>query len=108
MNIPSKNPEELMKQLNALHKGIIKNKDKWPNGNSPTETDIEKLSLKIEKTILEINSLENDLKLSRKILNKIIQNEAKILYVKIRDQAYSTFGKQSDILKEFSLNQLKK
>lgn len=108
MNIPSKNVEELMKQLNALHKGIIKNKDKWPKGNSPMETDIEKLSLKIEKLVLEINSLENDLKLSRKILNKIIQNEAKLLYVKIRDQAYSVFGKQSDKLKEFSLKQLKK
>ncbi|HRE41709.1 MAG TPA: hypothetical protein PLG90_10265 [Ignavibacteria bacterium] len=108
MNIPSKNPEELLKQLNNFHKGILKNKHSWPKNNTPIEMDIEKVSLKIEKLILEINSLENDIKLSRKVLNKIMNEEAKKIYVKIRDQAYSLYGKRSEKLKDFNLKILNK
>jgi hypothetical protein len=107
MNIPSKNALVLMKQLISLENGIKKNKDTWPVTNAPSEENIKEITDELNKMIIDITDKENELMTKRREMHKYINENAKIMYVRVRDQIYSIHGKRSEKLKDFDLEKLK-
>lgn len=107
MNIPSKNASQLMEQLDDLAKGIKMNQDTWPLSNAPSESDIKNITDELKKIITDITEKENELAKKRRELHKFMNENAKIMYVRVRDQVYSIHGKRSEKLKDFNLQKLK-
>lgn len=107
MNIPSKNALLLMEQLNNLAKGIQTNHDSWPLSNAPSENDINEITSELKKMITDITDKENELAKKRRELHKFMSENAKVMYVRVRDQVYSIHGKRSEKLKDFNLKKLK-
>lgn len=107
MNIPSKNAIKLLTQLKNLSKGIRKNKDYWPHTNAPSEKCIKGITDNLRVMITDITEMENELVEKRRTLYRYINENAKTMYVKVRDQVYSIHGKRSERLKDFNLKKLK-
>lgn len=107
MNIPSKNALILMKQLENLEKGIKKNKETWPAVNAPSEENINEITNELNRMIIDITEKENELMKKRREMHKYINENAKVMYVRVRDQIYSIHGKRSEKLIDFDLEKLK-
>jgi hypothetical protein len=107
MNIPSKNALTLMEQLNSLAKGINRNKQTWPLTNAPSDEDIKEITGELNKMITSIIEKEHELSRKRIELHKFMNENAKVMYVRVRDQIYSIHGKRSEKLKDFDLKKLK-
>lgn len=107
MNIPSKNASQLMEQLDNLARGIKVNQGTWPLSNAPSENDISEITGELRKIITDIIDRENELAKKRRELHKFMNENAKVMYVRVRDQVYSIHGKRSEKLKDFNLEKLK-
>ncbi len=106
MNIPSHNPKALEMQLRKILSGIEKNINDWPNNSRLSKDFFLKTSNELEERLKEINNLERKISEQRKKLSEFVNQFAKPLYKKARDQAYSIHGKNSDKLKEYSFKKI--
>lgn len=106
MNIPSKNALLLMKQLINLRNGVKRHINTWPLSNGPTPDSIKEVTNYLQNLTGDITARENELTEKRRELNKFINEHAKTMYVKVRDQIYSIHGKRSEKLKDFGLKSL--
>ncbi|HEX2786600.1 MAG TPA: hypothetical protein VHP32_01755 [Ignavibacteria bacterium] len=95
-----------MKQLLNLTTGVKKHLNTWPLSNGPTPDSIAEVTSHIKNLTDEITVRENELTEKRRELNKFINEHAKTMYVKVRDQIYSIHGKRSEKLKDFGLKSL--
>ena len=103
MNIPSHNAKSLENQLREILSGIEKNINDWPNRSQINKNVLLKTSDELENKLDEIKKIEKKLSAERKKLNAFINEFAKPLYKRARDQAYSIYGKSSDKLKDYNL-----
>lgn len=106
MNIPSHNPKTLEMQLRKIITGVEANSEDWPVGNKITNEILVKTSDELNEKLNEIKKHEKKLSAERKKLQQYINDFAKPLYKKARDQAYSLYGKNSEKLKEYSLKKI--
>ncbi len=106
MNIPSHNPKALEMQLRKILSGIEKNVNDWPKNNQIRKEIFLKTSNELEEKLREIKSSEKILSAQRKKLTEFINQFAKPLYKKARDQAYSIYGKSSEKLKEYNFKKI--
>jgi hypothetical protein len=106
MNIPSHNPKTLEMQLRKILTGVEANPEDWPAGNKITNEILVKASDELNEKLNEIKKYEMNLSAERKKLQQFINDIAKPLYKKARDQAYSLYGKNSEKLKEYSLKKI--
>ncbi len=106
MNIPSHNPKALELQLRKILSGIEKNISDWPKANQISEEMFLKTSNELQEKLKEIKSSEKKLSVQRKKLSEYVNQFAKPLYKKARDQAYSIHGKNSDKLKEYNFKKI--
>lgn len=103
MNIPSHNPKTLEMQLRKILSGVETNPEDWPVGNKITNEILIQTSDELNEILDGIKKYEKKLSAERKKLQKFVNDFAKPLYKKARDQAYSLYGKNSEKLKEYSL-----
>lgn len=106
MNIPSHNPKSLELQLRKILSGIEKNVNDWPKNSQLSKEVFLKTSNELEEKLDEIKNSEKILSLQRKKLLDFVNQFAKPLYKKARDQAYSIHGKNSEKLKEYSFKKI--
>ncbi len=106
MNIPSHNPKTLELQLRKILSGIEKNTGDWPKSTHMSKEMFLKTSNELEEKLKEVKNTEKKLSLQRKKLLEFMNQLAKPLYKKARDQAYSIHGKNSDKLKEYSFKKI--
>lgn len=108
MNIPSHNPKTLGMQLKKILSGIENNSQDWSGSKQINDEIIKNATDSIEDKLKEIYKCEKLLSDERIRLNKYLNDVAKPLYKKARDQAYSIYGKNSDKLKEFNFKTITK
>ncbi|MBX7047014.1 MAG: hypothetical protein K1X86_14380 [Ignavibacteria bacterium] len=102
MNIPSHNPKTLGLQLKKILSGIEKNSQDWQSSKQVNNEIIKCAAESIEDKLKEIHKCEKLLSNERAELTQYLNDVAKPLYKKARDQAYSIYGKKSEKLKEYN------
>jgi len=106
MNIPSHNAKTLETQLRKILAGIEANAGDWPKANNISREFLLKTSDELNELLKEIKKTEKKLSDERNKLKQFINEIAKPLYKKARDQAYSIYGKKSERLKDYSFKKM--
>ncbi len=106
MNIPSHNPKTLEMQLRKIISGIEKNLNDWLGSKQVNKEILMSTSESIDNKLKEIQKFEKLLSIERTKLTQYLNETAKPLYKKARDQAYSIYGKKSERLKDFNFKKM--
>lgn len=107
MNVPSEKPDVLEQQLRDEARGINTNVTTWPPTNAPTEAEVTTVADTLHAQQDTVEQLEADLEQAQAIRDQYIESTAKPMYVKVRDQAYSTHGKNNDKILDYNLSKAK-
>ena len=107
MNVPSTKPDVLEQQLRDEAGGIITNVAIWPPTNAPTEVEVVTAADTLHTYQQAVEQKEAELEQAQAVRDQYIEATAKPLYVKVRDQAYSTHGKNSDKILDYNLSKAK-
>ena len=107
MNVPSEKPDVLEQQLRDEARGINTNNAIWPPTNAPTEAEVTTVADTLHSQQDAVEQLEADLGQAQEIRDQYIEATAKPMYIRVRDQAYSTHGKKSDKILDYNLSKAK-
>ena len=75
--------------------------------NAPTEAEVTTVADTLHSQQDAVEQKEADLAQAQEVRDQYIESTAKPMYIRVRDQVYSTHGKKSDKILDYNLSKAK-